>query len=178
MLGVVFTEFVECMETNFGLAVADRVQSGCPFQTAFTAVDNYDHQNLMTLVERLQTETGAPASDLVRSFGKHIFHAFLRSKPDAFEGVTGTPELLVKVQSTIHLEVLSLYPNAELPVFSFPESADNEFRFEYRSSRPFADLAHGILDASIEHYQESWKISRIDLDGPVGTHALFVLSRG
>lgn len=175
MLGVVFTEFVECMESEFGMAVADRVQSGCPFHTAFTAVDNYDHNHLLTLVERLQKETGTSSSVLVHHFGRHIFQSFLRSKPGAFEGVHSTPELLRKVQSTIHGDVLSLYPNAELPEFTFPCCPQEEFHFEYRSNRPFADLAHGILEASIAHYRENWNIRRVDLDGPVGTHALFIL---
>lgn len=176
MLGVVFTEFIECVETGFGMSVADKVQSACPFQTAFTAVGNYDHGNLLVLVTKLHQETGVPIPTLVRGFGHHIFRSFLSSKPLAFAGVRNTPELVQKVQDTIHLEVLSIYPNAELPQFIFPECESNEFHIEYRSSRPFAELAHGILDASIAHYQERLKVTRRDLDGPPGTHALFILS--
>lgn len=176
MLGIVFTEFIECVEARHGMSVADKVQSGCPFQTGFTAVGNYDHHQLLTMVTRLQEQSGIPVPELVRRFGQHIFHSFLSSRPEAFEDVCSTPQLLRKVQDSIHLEVLSLYPNAELPQFSFPESGPDEFRMEYRSSRPFADLAHGILEASVKYFEERWQITRQDLNGIPGTHALFVLS--
>jgi hypothetical protein len=176
VLGVVFTEFIESVEIGFGMSVADKVQGACPFHTGFTAVGNYDHANLLTLISKLHQETGKPVPDLVRGFGQHIFLSFLASRPDAFAGVSSTPQLLLKVQESVHLDVRSLYPEAELPQFLFPKSGPNEFRVEYQSSRPFADLAHGILEASVKHYQEDWRVTRQNLDGPPDTHALFVLS--
>lgn len=176
MLGVVFTEFIESVERGYGLAVADRVQCVCPAHIGFTAVGNYDHGQLVSMIGKLSEETDVPVANLIRQFGRQIFQSFLNTRPETFQGIRSTPQLLETVENTVHVDVLSIYPNAELPKLSFPPHGENEFRLEYQSSRPFAELAHGILEASIEYFQEHWQVTRHDLDGPVGTHALFVFS--
>jgi Haem-NO-binding len=176
MLGLVFTEFVECVETGFGLGTADRVQRACPFHTNFTAVDIYDHQQLIVMVTKLHEATGLPIEQLVRGFGHHIFSSFAKNRADAFAGIKCTEQLLRHVENVIHLDVRSIYPDAELPQFRFPESPAGEIHVEYLSSRPFAELAHGMIESSIQYFGEDWQIKRIDLDGPPGTHALFELT--
>ena len=176
MKGVVFTEFLELVESKFGMEVADRVQTkGFPQDTGFTSVGTYDHQILISLVVELSQETGIPVRDLVLVFGKHLFHSFGRNFPETLEGVTNTFELLRKVEGVIHGEVQKLYPDAELPSFRFPPSPDGHFQMEYISARPFADLAEGLIVASIEHFGDDLKFERTDLDGAPGTHALFYL---
>ena len=176
MKGVVFTEFLELVETGFGMQVADNVLTkGCLFHTGFTSVGTYDHHDLIGMVGQLSTETGMPPKDLVHAFGKHLFQKFYAGYPDSFAGITSTYELLYSVENAIHVEVLKLNPDAELPTFRFPPAEPGCFNLEYQSKRPFADLAGGLIEASIEHYGESLSVSRIDLDGAPGTHALFQL---
>ena len=115
-------------------------------------------------------------NELVHAFGKHLFEKFLASHPEAFSAVKNTFELLCNVENVIHVEVLKLNPDAELPTFSFPPADEGCFDLEYKSRRPFADLAGGLIEACVEHYGESLSIERIDLDGPPGTHALFHLA--
>ncbi len=179
MKGIVFTEFLDLVETGFGMQVADKVLTkGCPFHLGFTSVGTYDHRDLLSMVQQLSQETGAAAPDLVQAFGKHLFYKFLNSYPAAFAGINNTADLLRNVEGAIHVEVLKLNPDAELPRFSFPESEDGVFSIEYHSNRPFADLALGLIEACVEHFQESKIVERIDLDGPPGTHALFRLRPG
>lgn len=177
MKGVVFTEFLELVETGFGMQVADNViTKGCPFHAGFTSVGTYDHQDLIAMVGQLSEETGAPAADLVHAFGKHLFNKFLLGNPDFFASVNNTFDLLVNVENVIHVEVLKLTPEAELPRFRFPPAEPGCFNVEYESKRPFADLAGGLIEACIEHFGESLSVTRTDLDGPPGTHANFHLS--
>jgi hypothetical protein len=177
MKGVVFTEFLELVETGFGMQVADNVVTkGCPFQTGFTSVGTYDHKDLIAMVGQLSEETGAPAKDLVHTFGKHLFHKFLIGNQDFFASVSTTYELLFNVEHVIHVEVLKLTPDAELPTFRFPPAEEGCFNLEYESKRPFADLAGGLIEACIEHFGESLDVKRTDLQGAPGTHALFHLS--
>lgn len=176
MKGVIFTEFLELVETGFSLNVADKViTKACPFHSAFTSVGKYDYRDLIAMVEQLSHETSLPASALVNAFGKHLFQYFLASNPEAFLDVQSTSQLLQKVERVIHGEVLKIHPDAELPSFRFPSSSDGHFAIEYVSSRPFATLACGLIEASIEYFKESYSIERTDLEGPPGTHALFRL---
>ncbi len=176
MKGVVFTEFLELVESNFGMEVADRIQTkGSPKDTGFTSVGTYDHRILINLVVELSQETGMSVRDLVLAFGKHLFQSFRRNYPETVVGVTNTLDLLQKVESVIHGEVQKLYPDAELPRFRFLPSEDGNFQVEYISARPFADLAEGLIEASIEHFGDDLKCVRTDLEGMPGTHALFYL---
>jgi hypothetical protein len=176
MKGVVFTEFLELVEDKFGLTTVDNVMTkGCPFQRGFTSVGTYDYRELLSMVEQLSSETGAPAAVLVKTFGNHLFHTFLKSYPEAFLNTQSTEDLLRQVEDVIHIEVRKLYPDAELPTFKFPQANPNEFTVEYQSSRPFADLAEGLIEASIDHFGESFIVRRTDMDGEPGTHCLFHL---
>lgn len=176
MKGVVFTEFLEMVETGFGMEVADGViMRGCPFHTAgFTAVGTYDYKNLVGMVGELSKITETPAQSLVYEFGKHMFGKFYESYPEAFDRVTSTFELLARVEEVIHVEVRKLHPDAELPSFSFPQTESGCLEVLYESNRPFADLAHGLIAACIEHFGESLEIARTDL-APDGTRSSFLL---
>lgn len=177
MKGVIFTEFLELVETGFGMEVADHVITrGCPFQTTgFTSVGSYNHRDLISMVSELSQLSNTPASQLVHAFGKHMFTHFLKHYPDAFEHASSTFELLTRVEEVIHVEVKKLNPEAELPSFSFPTVDEGTLEVVYQSTRPFADLAHGLIEACIEHYGESIEVVRRDLEGEPGTHASFVL---
>lgn len=177
MKGIVFTEFQELVESTYGLEVADKVVSkGCPFQQGFTSVGTYDHHILLEMVGQLSAESRASVQELVHAFGKHLFQSFLRAYPAFFKDVGGTCELLNNVETVIHREVRKLYPDAELPHFYFYEAEPDCFKMEYRSTRPFAVLAGGLIEASIEHFGEALAVERLDLEGAPGTHALFYLT--
>jgi hypothetical protein len=177
MKGVVFTEFLEMVEDGFGMEVADSVITrGCPFHTAgFTAVGTYNHTDLLGMVSELSQVTATPAPALVQDFGKRMFAKFLASYPEVFERVSNTFELLFRVEDVIHVEVRKLHPDAELPTFSFPPAEPGCLDLLYESARPFADLAHGLIEACIEHFGEDIEIHRTDLPGDPKTHALFSL---
>ncbi|MCA9195210.1 MAG: heme NO-binding domain-containing protein [Planctomycetales bacterium] len=177
MKGVVITEFLELVENRFGMGMADRVicKGGCPFHLGYTSVGTYDYQELIDMVRALSNETEIPVPHLIKDFGKHLFHQFRQSTPHYFETVSSTYELMTQVEEIIHVEVLRYTPEAELPRFEFPESEPNTKTIVYRSTRPLADLAEGLLLASIEFFEEQLTLHRVDHAGVPGTHATFQL---
>ena len=72
MKGVVFTEFMEMMDSWFGPELTERVLEAAhlPSGGIYTAVGTYDHTELLALVVQLSRETGLPAAELVREFGQ------------------------------------------------------------------------------------------------------------
>ncbi len=176
MKGAVFTEFLDLVEGKFGYPMVDRLLTkGCPFHGGYTSVGTYDYTQLLDMVTELADAANAPVPDLVQVFGRHLFGRFLNMYPEAFKGITNTYDLLRQVESAIHVEVRKLTPDAELPSFQFPPRSDGCLELIYQSSRPFADLAEGMIQACIVHYGEAYELEREELPGPLGTHVRFLL---
>jgi len=180
MKGMVFTEFLEMVEDLFSPEIADRVIEGSELQSGgvYTAVGTYDHNELVQLVTQLSTVTGVAVPHLLHTFGKHLFGRFVVSYPQFFAGVGSAFAFLEHVEDYIHVEVRKLYPNAELPGFEYDTSESRRLTILYRSTRPFADLAEGLILGCIEHFGEQIDIQREDLSNGLGTCARFSLIKG
>ncbi|MBD2847353.1 heme NO-binding domain-containing protein [Paenibacillus sp. IB182496] len=180
MKGVVFTSFIEMVEQKFSLEIADRVITGAqlPSGGSYTSVGTYDYREMLALVGQLSAATGLAEGALVRVFGEYLFRELVAMHPEFLQRNQGVFAFLEKVDSYIHVEVRKLYPDAELPRFESGYVDEATFYMEYRSSRPFADLAEGLIHGAIHYYGESIEVRREALDGEAPTAARFVLCRG
>ncbi|MTH95844.1 heme NO-binding domain-containing protein [Roseibium sp. RKSG952] len=169
MLGVVFTEFMEMVETEFSFDTADEILelSGIGGDRGFTAVQDYDHNDMVRLVAALHKVTGLEIDTLIMTFGSHLFSRFRVTHAQFFDGATGSLEFLENIEEYIHVEVKKLYPNAELPTFRCIRHAPDRLEMNYSSTRPFGDLAHGLIRGCGDHFGESLNIIRNDQDGPM-----------
>jgi hypothetical protein len=52
----------------------------------------------------------------------------------------------------IHVEVLKLYPDAELPSFRVEQRGDDTMTLTYRSNRHMSPLAVGLIEGAAAHY--------------------------
>ena len=179
MKGVVFTEFLELVEDQFGLEVADRIIQAAklPSDGAYTSVGTYPHAELLELVHQLSTALGVPVPDLVRTFGEHLFGRFIVAYPQLFKDTDGTFRFLESIENYIHVEVLKLYPDAELPRFECNRQVPDRMEMIYHSSRPLADFAEGLIMGCLKYFGEQIDLEREDLPGENGTAARFVLTR-
>jgi hypothetical protein len=132
---------------------------------------------MIQLVSCLSEETGIPSAELVRSFGMHLFGRFHTMFPKYFEDVSSSFDFLQRIDHYIHVEVGKLYPDAELPSFDCDTSEPGCLRLTYRSSRPFAALAEGLIRGCVAHYGEAVDIAVEDLSEGTGTAARFVLTK-
>jgi len=164
MKGVVFTEFLEMVENKFGLELVDQLieSSDLPSGGAYTSVGTYDYQELIQLVVKLGKEISAPVPDLVKAFGSHLFERFTASYPFALQGVGNAADFLANVEGIIHVEVKKLYPDAELPKIDFHRTNENDWQLDYQSTRPFADLCEGLIQACIEYFGDQGELTRED----------------
>lgn len=162
MKGVVFTEFLEMVKERFSPDVVDEIIEACdlPSGGSYTATGTYHHDELIQLVSRLSSTTGLPVPDLVREFGRHLFGRFVAMYPRLFVGVSSAFTFLMNIETHIHAEVKKLYPDAELPRFQCTVLSADHLEMIYRSSRPFADLAEGLMVGCVEHFGEEVDIRR------------------
>ena len=179
MKGIVFCEFVEMMEQEFSGEMADEIISGAQLESggAYTTVGTYDHHEMLTLVTRLSEKTGMPVPDLINAFGRYLFGRFFELYPAFFEGVDGAFSFLDRIEEHVHVEVRKLYPDAELPTFATSRPNDDTMVMVYQSKRPFADLAHGLIEGCIAHYDEPVNVESEDLSNDGRTHVRFTLTR-
>ncbi len=178
MKGIVFTEFLEMVEDRFSPEITDRIieASDLPSRGAYTAVGTYDHTEMVRLVTELSAVTGATVPSLLHTFGKHLFGRFVALYPQFFHGVESAYSFLEGVDSYIHVEVLKLYPDAELPRFECDSSKPGQLTLIYRSTKRLADLAEGLIQGCIEHFGQTIHIQREDLSGGQGSCVRFLLT--
>ncbi len=179
MKGIVFTEFLEMVEDQFSLELADQIIEDSKLKSgaAYTSVGTYDYEELLKLVTALSAHTDIPINDLVRSFGTHLLGKFFQLYPQYFNSTKNSFEFLDSIENKIHVNVKKLYPDAELPTFDakFPNS--NEMELTYQSNRPFASLAHGLIEGVIHHYQEDITVEIIPLEKGSNTNVIFKLRK-
>jgi hypothetical protein len=89
--------------------------------------------------------------------------------------VSGTFDFLSRIEDHVHAEVRKLYPDAELPTFETRLSDSGTLEMTYRSRRPFADLALGLIQGCLKHYGEDVSIEQVDLSDDGRTHVCFTL---
>lgn len=162
MKGVVFTEFMELVESQWGLDMVNQlVDEVSPNSgAAYTSVGTYDIQELLDYVNVLSNRTNTPQADLVKAFGTFLAGSFTKKFNAFFEGAKDSFELLKQVENHIHVEVRKLYPDAELPRFSFHEPDKQTLVLHYQSSHFLPDLAQGLIEGTAKYYGENFTINR------------------
>jgi hypothetical protein len=161
MKGMVFTEFLEMVEDKFGFDTADDIietsKDKLSTEGIYTAVGTYPHTEIITLVTNLSTVTKISVPKLVHVFGEHLLNQFAKHYSGFFESANTTFDFLKSIDNHIHVEVLKLYPDAELPRFScfHPNDDTAKLTMIYTSERGMSDLASGLIEGSIKYYNEN-----------------------
>lgn len=178
MKGMIFTEFLDMVGDRFGLAVKDRVVTvgGAAHDSAYTAVGNYDHREMVSMVVELSSATGVPVDELLIAFGEQVFGMFTQHYGHFFANAKSAVQFLAHIEDYIHVEVRKLYPDAELPTFRYPPAPDGDLVMEYASPRPMAAFAEGLIRATIRHFGNHEALTVEDTSGGSGCSARFTLT--
>lgn len=161
MKGVIFTEFTELVESQFGLEELDAiiVESAVPSGGIYTAVGTYHHSEMVALVSTLSRRRNIPVDDLLQLFGNHLFQRFTQFYPELFQHCTDIFEFLSSVENHIHVEVLKLYPDAELPRFETERISENVLNMHYYSDKSMGMLAIGLINGALQYFEKAGNVS-------------------
>ena len=162
MKGIVFTEFFDMVRAKHSEDLADELMDTVesPSQGAYTAVGTYDFRELVAYVTRYCELTNTSGAEALDAFGYYLFWRFKEGFGHFFAKVEDAFSFLGQIEDVIHVEVLKLYPDAELPRFEIEHSGDHMLIMRYRSVRRMQDLAHGLIRATVENYGEAIDIER------------------
>ena len=170
MKGIVFTEFLELVESNYGLAMVQKIIDECDLESkgVYTSVGTYSHKEMFSMVKKLSELQGVPVSQLLELYGSYFFNTLSSNYPQ-FMNQPNVFSFLQSIDNYIHPEVLKLYPEAELPSFQTEMSTDSEMTLRYTSTRKMADFAIGLIKGASEFFGTKMKVEKVleENDGEV-----------
>lgn len=166
MLGIVFTEFMEMVESKFGYEMVDKLitESKAESKGIYTAVGTYPHSEIVEHVVNLHKETGLEIPVLLRTFGQYLHGTFAKNYTAFFNDASNAFDFLESIENYIHVEVKKLYPDAELPSFSSERTSDQEMILYYSSDRRMGDFAFGLIEKTMEYYNEPAEVSMENME--------------
>ena len=177
MKGMVFKVFESHVVTHLGEDMLDELLDDPQLSSggAYTSVGNYPPSDMVRMVSLLSEKTGLPTKQLTQTFGFELFGVLADKHTKIMEQFDGCLDMLAGIESVIHRDVRKLYSDAELPRFDIEmRDGEREVTMVYRSSRPFADLAHGLILGALARYDihDKATVTREDLTDD-GKHARF-----
>jgi len=152
MKGVVFDILRDMVEEKFGLEGWNILLEKAGLDGLFLSSESYPDKDMVALVTAAMDYTGKSQEELLREFGIYMVGEFYQRFPSFFENCTTLFEFLLSVDQIVHGEVLKLYPDANLPSFTYRNDVPDKLTMVYRSSRKFCYLAEGLIQGSANHY--------------------------
>jgi len=180
MKGVIFRSFEAFVAERFDEDIIEQAMEHPNLSTggAYTNVGIYPHSDFLTLAVSVSEQTNTPVNILARDFGEALFHILAEAHSEMVAAYDNAIGLLSVIESVIHRDVRKIYTNTELPRFDILEHDEGRFvHMDYSSTRPFADLAEGLIRGCLDHYgvKALSSILREDIK-PDGTHTRFKVS--
>jgi len=171
MKGIVFTEFMEMVESNFGYEMVEKIieASDLPSGGVYTSVGTYAHDEMIQLVSQLSKNLDKPVPDLLHAYGQYLFNTFHANYTDFFTKEKEAFSFLESIDKHIHVEVQKLYADAQLPKFECQRIGEDTLEMVYSSKRKMSDFALGLIERTLVYYETKADIKRefIEEDGSV-----------
>ena len=154
MKGIVFTEFVEMVESAHGADMVDTLidQTNPTSGGIYVSTGTYDHTELVKMVQELSAQSGTAVDELLVAFGRYLMPRFSESFPHFFDPHDHLFDFLESVHGYIHVEVRKLYPDAELPELSSERIAKNKLTLIYTSRRHLSKFGQGLIEGAAKEF--------------------------
>ena len=178
MKGIVFTEFLELVEQKFGLEVVDEIieKSDLESNGAYTSIGTYKFSEMLQLLSHLSTKTSISIDELLLVYAEHFFGVLVKSYPVLIKSYSDPIDMLASIESHIHIEVLKIYPDAELPTFDVISKSKNSLILIYKSSRAMYYFGLGLMNKTFDYFNSSAEIV-IEKLKEDGTEVKFIITK-
>lgn len=168
MKGVLFTEFLELIESEHGIELLDAVitEASPKLSTdgAYTSVGTYPHTELLALLEALLGQVDADLGVLLGAYANRLMAAFEASYADFFAAHKELFSFLMNVEGQMHAGVRKLYPEAMPPVLDVVEKSNQLLHLSYRSHRPLAVVVEHLVRAAALRYDTEIEIAVVEVN--------------
>ena len=101
MLGIIFTNLVEMIETTVSYEMADEIlqEANLSSDGIFTSVGHYPLEDVVGIVTLLSQKTDIPPNDLIFAFGKYLFSKLMDGHKHIVSADASLFELLAQLDS-------------------------------------------------------------------------------
>jgi hypothetical protein len=158
--GLVFTTFYDFFDARFGADMLEDVidDAGLPHGGAYTSVGTYPFDEMVALMTAGVKHSGCPMPEMMQQFGEFCFAAWVQKFPALFAD-RDLFDVLSNIDHFHEHEVRKLYPDAELPSFKVVDRSADHIMLDYRSCKPLADLAVGVIRGAARHLNAPIEVS-------------------
>ncbi|MGF1701825.1 heme NO-binding domain-containing protein [Photobacterium makurazakiensis] len=172
MKGIIFTEFLDIVESSFGLDICQTMLDEALDEGSYTSVGSYDHRDLVKLIMTLSKVTDIAPEVLQEVYGEAVFTRLLESLPIIPGDQHDTFSFIRKVEEHIHIEVKKLYPDATPPSFDFISQTESTMLMDYKSARCMSHVCMGLIKGCAKHFNQQVSIHMEALN-PSKSHVRF-----
>ena len=111
MLGIIFTNLVEMIETTVSYEMADEIleEANLSSKGVFTAVGHYPLEDVVEIVTLLSQKTRIEPDALIFAFGKYLFAKLMDGHKHIVSSDATLFDLLAQLDSNIRLEAEAVY---------------------------------------------------------------------
>lgn len=176
MKGIIFREFLELIEQKHGYEIIDETieKSNLKSNGVYTTVGTYDHKELFELARHICEKTNTSMNDLFIQFGEYVFTIFTKSYLEMIDIYDDPLDFLERIEDTIHVQVLKLYPEAELPKFKTTRITKDTLEMHYSSVRKMSDFAFGLINGCLKHFKTEATVEKIILNDESGETSFLI----
>ena len=163
MKGLIFSELIRFMEEKQNPLFVEQViaAANLPNDAAFSRIGIYPTAHALILVDAASKLSGVPVAALCEEFGAYLFERFNILYPEIMSSYSTAESLLEHVRGHIHEDVKVLYPDAVPPEVT-AKTQDGVCVVEYRSHRPLAHIACGLIRGCLDHFGDERKIEWVN----------------
>jgi hypothetical protein len=169
--GLVFTTFYDFCEDQVGADALDEIieAADLPHAGGYTSVGTYPFDEMVALITAYVRRSGLTMPVVMEQFGAFCFASWVKKFPHLFAD-RDLFDVLANINDFHESEVRKLYPDAELPSFEVAARTAHYIVLEYKSCKPLADLAVGVIRGAGEHLGSPVSVSYATGAGGIRFH--------
>lgn len=119
----------------------------------------YPDEEAGAIVAAASKLTGAPADDILESFGEYLVPVLMKMYGSLLKPDWGTLEMLLHTEGTIHRVLRMKDPEVKPPKLEFEQTGPSTLTLNYSSKRRMSGVARGMIKGVAEHYGDQVTIS-------------------
>lgn len=170
MKGFIFTNFIDFIETSYGLELVDEMITNCdlPSEGIYSSFNSYDFDELVSLLTYVSKKTAVKPEIILEKFGIFVFPYLIGKHSYIIEQYGNALDLISGIENHIHIEVKKLYNDADLPTFRVVEKTEKKLSIIYKSSKGLTYFAIGLLKETLNHFNVNGTVT---IDESFGTES-------
>lgn len=162
MKGTVVATWMKTSRKLYGDAVVDKAMESNGWNRAkiFSPAENVDDQKIVQVISEIAKSQNIDIKKMWRNIGNHNLKSFAEDFPAFFEHENLYSFL--KSMFDVHVVMVKRFPGAIPPFVGIEPISSREAIFKYESKRGMFDYFLGMLDGSIERFNEKVDIQELE----------------